>query len=290
MKKRIRFIVNPISGTGRQKIIEQLVPQKLNTSLFDYEIIYTKAPKHATELSKEAVAKKTDIVVAVGGDGAVNETGKGLIGSNTALAIIPAGSGNGLARHLKIPLELSKAIEVINTLQYATIDTVNINEGVFFNIAGVGLDAHISWEFAKLKKRGFRSYLKLFLKELPTYKAKNYELIIDGKTINRKALIISFANASQYGNNAVIAPQADLQDGYIDICILKKIPLYALPLLAYRLFSGTIHRSGHLEIIRGKEIILKQESSEAHIDGEPFEAGKIIHIKVNPLSLKVIVP
>ena len=290
MKKRILFIVNPISGTGKQKIIEQLVPKHLDTSIFEYKIIYTKAPKHATELSKKAVINNIDIVVAVGGDGAVNEAGIGLMGSNTALAIIPTGSGNGLARHLKIPLEIAKALEIINTQHCTTIDTVSINNSTFFNIAGIGLDAHIAWEFAKLKKRGFLSYLKLLLKELPTYKAREYELNILGEITRHTALIISFANASQYGNNATIAPQANLQDGIVDVCILKKVPFYALPLLAYQMFSGNIHQSKYIEIIQTKALSIQQQSLKAHIDGEAFETGKVINVSVNPLTLKVIIP
>jgi len=290
MKKKICFIINPVSGVGRQKVIEKLINEQLNRTLFDYEIAYTKAPKHATELTKQAVTNNFNIVVAVGGDGSVNETAKGLIGSNTSMAIIPTGSGNGLARHLNIPLDLKKAMNVINHAKEKIIDSIQFNDETFVNIAGVGFDAHIGWEFSKFGKRGFLSYVKVTLRELPKYKAQEYELMIDGKVIHRKAFLISFANGSQWGNNAHIAPLADISDGMMDIAIVNDISVSNGIQFAYNLFNKTLHISKHVEIIKAKEVIVKQAKTIAHIDGEPIEIGNIISIKVNPLSLKVIVP
>ena len=289
-KKKIYFIVNPISGIGRQKVIEKLIDEQLDRTLFEYEIGYTKAAKHATELAQQAAAKNFDIVVAVGGDGSVNETAKGLIGSNTAMAIIPTGSGNGLARHLNIPLDLEKAMEVINKANETRIDSIQMNDETFVNVAGVGFDAHIGWEFAKYGKRGFSSYVKVIAREFPKYKAQDFELTIDGKTIIKNAYLISFANGSQWGNNAHIAPTADIADGIMDIAILKDFKFYSGLSIGYKLFKKTLHKSSHLEIIKAKEVILKQKGTIAHIDGEPIEMGNELRIKVNPLSLKVIIP
>lgn len=289
-KKSICFIVNPISGIGRQKVIEKLIDEQLDRSLFDYEIAYTKAAKHAIELSAEAAARNTDIVVAVGGDGSVNETAKGLVGTKTAMAIIPTGSGNGLARHLKIPLDLKKAMQVINTGKEVRIDSIRMNDEVFVNVAGIGFDAHIGWEFARFGKRGFSSYLKVISREFPKYKAQDFELVIDGKIIKKNAYLISFANGSQWGNNAYIAPTADISDGIMDIAILRDFKLLNGLAIGYRLFKKTLHKSSYLEIIKTKEVIVKQQGVIAHIDGEPIEIGNELKIKVNPLSLKVIVP
>lgn len=290
MKKKICFIVNPISGIGRQKVIEKLIEQHLNRTLFDYEIVYTKAAKHATELARQAVVDNFNIVVAVGGDGSVNEVGKGLINSTTAMAIIPAGSGNGFARHLKIPLDLKKAMDVINAGKEILIDTVQFNNETFINVAGVGFDAHIGWEFAKFGKRGFSSYLKITMRELPKFKAHDFELIIDGKSLSKRAFLITFANGSQWGNNAYIAPLADAADGLMDIAILKQFSFFNVFSIAYRLFGKTVHLSPHVEIIKTKEVFVKQVNTIAHIDGEPIEVGKLISVKVNPLSLRMIVP
>lgn len=287
--KKVCFIVNPISGVGRQKMIEKLVAEKLDHSRFEHAILYTERAKHAIELCKKAVTDRYDIVVAVGGDGSVNEVGSSLIGTSSAMAIMPAGSGNGLARHLGIPMNLVKAMDVINEGKEIAIDTVSINNEVFLGMAGVGFDAHIGWEFAKFGKRGFSSYVKVILREFPKYKARDYELEIDGKTYKRKAFLISFANGSQYGNNAVISPGASLQDGLVDVCILKDFPLYALPVLAFRLFNRSMDHSKYVEIIRGKKIKVRQEATTAHIDGEPVELGKEIVMEVQPGSLKVVV-
>jgi YegS/Rv2252/BmrU family lipid kinase len=290
MKKKICFIVNPISGVGRQKVIEKLINECLDRTKYDYEIAYTKAAKHAIELARDAAQRKVDVVVAVGGDGSVNETAKGLVNSNTTMAVIPTGSGNGLARHLNIPLNLKKAMEVINNGHTAQIDTIQLNDHSFVNVAGIGFDAHIGWEFAKFGKRGFSSYVKVILREFPKYKAQDFELTIDGKTIKKNAYLISFANGSQWGNNAYIAPSANISDGIMDIAILSDFKLINGLAIGYRLFKRTLHLSSYLEIIKAKEVLIRQPGIIAHIDGEPIETGNELRIKVNPLSLKVIVP
>lgn len=288
--KKICFIVNPISGLGKQKVIEKLVAEKLDHTQFEHRIAYTQATKHAIELAREAAKENFDIVVAVGGDGSVNETATGLVGTKTAMAIVPTGSGNGLARHLNIPLDLVKAIDVINTGKTTVIDSVQLNEHVFVNVAGIGFDAHIGWEFAKFGKRGFSSYLKIISREFPKYKAQHYELIADGKSMTKHAFLISFANGSQWGNNAYIAPLADCTDGLIDIAILKKFNLFGGIAIGYRLFRKTAHLSQSLEIIKAKDITVKQPGSIAHIDGEPIETGPELRIRINPSSLHVIIP
>lgn len=288
--KRICFIINPVSGVGRQKVIEKLIDEHLDRTLFSYEVAYANAPKHATELAGNAASRNFDIVVAVGGDGSVNETAKGLIGTSTAMAIIPTGSGNGLARYLKIPMDLEKAMEVINRTNKRVIDTVKFNSEKFVNVAGIGFDAHIGWEFAKFGKRGFSSYLKVIMREFPKYKPKEYQLLIDGKKYTEKAFLISFANGSQWGNNAHIAPTADAADGWIDVAILKDINFVNGISVAYRLFNKKLDRSSALKIIKGKKIEVIQEATIAHIDGEPIEVGNKIQIEVDPLSLNIIVP
>lgn len=290
MKKKICFIVNPISGVGRHKVVEKLIDQHLNRTLFDYEIVYTKAAKHATELAQQAVANNFNIVVAVGGDGSVNEVARGLIGTTTAMAIMPAGSGNGFARHMKIPLDLKKAMNIINNAKEASVDTIQLNNETFINVAGVGFDAHIGWEFAKFGKRGFSSYLKVIIREFPKFKVQDYELVINGILFHKKAFLISFANGSQWGNNAYIAPLADVADGLMDIAILKNFSFWNVISIGYKLFRKTIHLSPHLETIKAKEVLVKQTNTIAHIDGEPIEVGHSISIKVNPLSLRVIIP
>jgi YegS/Rv2252/BmrU family lipid kinase len=290
VKKKICFIINPISGVGRQKVIEKLIDEELDRSLFDYEIAYTKAAKHATELASAAAGSNAHVVVAVGGDGSVNETAKGLVGTETAMAIIPTGSGNGLARHLEIPLDLKKAMHTINTGRIIRVDSMKMNDEVFVNVAGIGFDAHIGWEFARFGKRGFSSYIKVIMREFPRYKAQDFELIADGKKMTRNAYLISFANGSQWGNNAFIAPSADIADGVMEIAILKDFRLLSGIGIAYRLFRRTLGGSLYYEVIHAKQVTVKQKATIAHIDGEPIETGHDLKITVDHLSLKVLVP
>jgi diacylglycerol kinase (ATP) len=290
LKKKIRFIVNPISGFGKQKIIEKLVEQNLDRMLFDYNIVYTKAAKHATDLAKQAVLENIDIVVAVGGDGSINEIGRGLIGSNTALAIVPAGSGNGLARCLNIPLDLTKAIQIINKAKEKRMDTFQFNEERVFNISGIGFDAFINEKMMSLSNRNIFAYIKLIGKEFYKYKEQNFEISIDGKTHQKKAFLICFANGPQWGHGSFIAPQADHTDGLIDIAILKDVSIFNVLNLGFKILNRSIHTSSHLEVIRTKEVSIKQISVLAQIDGETVKIGNTISIKIDPLSLKVIVP
>lgn len=288
MMKRICFIVNPISGVGRQKVIEKLIDRYLEKTLFDYELHYTTKPKHATELAIQAANKGFDIVVAVGGDGSVNEIAKGLLNTNTAMAILPTGSGNGLARHLKIPLNLKKAMNIINKANETFIDTIQFNEETAVNVAGLGFDAHIGWEFAKFGKRGLLSYIKVIIRELFNYKAQPFQLLIDGKVVDKIAYFISIANGSQWGNNATIAPEANISDGIMDVTIVKKFSFIKGFEIAYKLFNKKIDTCNVVEIIKTKEFVIKQSSTIAHVDGEPINVGNTISIKINPLSLKVI--
>lgn len=290
MKKKILFIVNPISGVGRHKTIEKLIDQKLDRTLFDYELAYTKASKHAIELSKRGVDENFDTVVAVGGDGSVNEVGRSLIGTRTSLGILPCGSGNGAARHMEIPTNLVKAMEVINRGNSTTIDTFQINNETAINVAGIGFAAHIAHEFSRLKKRGFRNYLKIAVRDSMKYRSQPCEIELHGKTQKLNAFIIDIANGAQWGNNAVIAPQAENNDGELDLCVVRDFPLINFPIMATRLFTHSIHRSKFVEITKITEAVIRQENSYAHIDGEPVMIGNEVRVKINPLSLNVLVP
>ena len=258
-RKKILFIVNPISGPGKQKRIEKWIDEGLDKSKFMSSIIHTTHAGHATELSKKAIEDGVDIIVAIGGDGTVNEVGQTLIGSSTVLGIIPAGSGNGLARHLKIPFNFTKAIDVINKGNVRKIDTATVNDKVFLSVAGIGYDAFVARKFSKAAKRGFISYFRIVSSEYPSYKSKKYELEIDGKKITRRALVVTFANSSQFGNNTSIDPKARIDDGYIDVCIVRRIPLLLIPFYVPLLFTKTFHKTHYIEIIKAKEVKIQRK-------------------------------
>jgi diacylglycerol kinase (ATP) len=289
--KSILFIVNPVSGIGKQKGIEQKIANELDLSKYNYRVAFTEGPGHAVALSREASAGGTDIVVAIGGDGTVNETATALVGTDTLLGIIPTGSGNGLSRHLKIPMNLKKAIGIINQGKTKKIDTATINDNFFVNIAGVGFDASVAKKFALSPKRGFATYFQITTNSYKDYKPKKYTLAIDGETITRRALLVSFANSNQWGNNITIDPNARLDDGYIDVCIVQKVPYWKAIFFAPLLFIKRFDRTSYVEIIRAKEVqLLRKKSRSVNVDGDPRKMGKELNIKILPLSLNVVVP
>jgi len=290
-KSNILFIINPISG-GKDKLrIPGLIDANLDRQKFNPNFAFTEYIGHASEIAEEAANKNFDIIVAVGGDGTINEVGTKVIQQNKILGVLPFGSGNGLARFLRIPMNTVKAIKVINNCRVKQIDTATFNDKHFFNMAGMGFDAHISSVFAGNKGRGLSGYLKLGLREVLSYKPQIYRITIDGKEYVRTAFVISVANSSQYGNNAHIAPAASVTDGLLDVCIVKEFPMYKLPVLAYEMLNSKTDNSNLVEIIKGKNIHISRLKDDAiHIDGEPFFMGQEIAVSVKPLSLNIITP
>ena len=271
--------------------IPGLIDVHLDKAKFNANYSFTEYIGHAAEIAEEAANKNFDVIVAVGGDGTINEIGTKVMQQDKVLGIIPFGSGNGLARYLGIPMQAVKAIKVINAMHITRIDTATFNEKSYFNMAGMGFDAHISSIFAGNKKRGLSGYVKLGLQEMLNYKPKTYRIEVDGQLYSRQAFVISIANSSQYGNNAYISPEASVTDGLLDVCIVKSFPLYKIPVLAMDMFRGNTHHSNLVEIIQGKKIrISRPEDAAIHIDGEPFFMGKDIDISVVPLSLNIITP
>lgn len=289
-KISILFIVNPFSGLGGKKQIEYHLEKKLDLHKFDFKVSYTEYPQHATKLSEEAIKNRFRVIVAVGGDGTVNETARPIIGTDILLGIIPSGSGNGLARHLQISGDIDKAIRIINLCQTRKIDTVEINDQVFLSIAGVGFDAHVAEKFAQQSQRGFLGYAKVALREYFQYRPKKFKLVIDGKRMYREALFISFANTDQFGYNTSISPNASIDDGMIDVCIAKKTALWKTILWAPFLLAKKIDKTPYVEIIRARELDIRQKKKTINLDGEPVKVGKRLHIHVIPASLNVIVP
>lgn len=284
------FIVNPFSGVGRHKAIEKHLRHRLDQDKFNYRVVYTQRPHHATEICETALAEQVDLVVAVGGDGTVNETAKPLVGQDIPLGIIPSGSGNGLARHLRIPLDINKAIRVLNALNWHKIDTVDVNGQFFLSIAGVGFDAYVAKKMTGQRKRGFIKYFRIAVREYLHYRPKKFTLVADGKQFTRRALFISFANSDQFGYNTTIAPQAKIDDGMIDICIMKKFPIWKSVFLAPLVFTKMIDKSHYVEIIRAHQVNLRQKEKRINLDGESVKLSKELRIKVVPRSLKVIIP
>lgn len=287
-KKKALFIINPISGGKNKDKLPSLINSILDKSKYDFEITFTERPGHASELSSQP---NYDCFISVGGDGTINEVARNLVHSKAALGILPMGSGNGLSRHVGIEMNIEKAIAQLNNAKEILVDACSINGNVFLNMAGVGFDAHIGKVFAESKKRGFKTYVLKTFTEYNAYKPQRYKIKYEGKQVETDAFLISFANSSQYGNNVYIAPNADVKDGKLEICILKPFHVFNLPEIGYRLFNKTINECKLLQTISTNELTLERESEGvAHLDGEPFLFGKKLEIKVIPASLKLLVP
>ena len=267
-KQTIWFIINPTSG-GRKKHknIFQLIDNQLDKQIYTYQIFYTEYAGHATEIAQQAVDNTIPIVVAVGGDGTVNEIGKVLINTKTTLGIIPIGSGNGLARDLRIPLRASQAILSLNTPVKKQIDVGYLNEIPFFCTAGIGFDAHCAEVFSRKPERGFWNYIKVGLTEF--WKFKPLKCVFAG--LEYEVFSITFGNASQFGNNAYITPMAVIDDGFIDCTIINPPTVRQALRIVSLLFSGNIYSSELSENYRSTKFNLQNNDDLlVHYDGEPL--------------------
>lgn len=283
------IIINPISGSNKNKNFENLFNNFLDKEKFNWSLEYTKRSGHATELVLQALKEGIKKIIVVGGDGTINEAGKALIYKDASLGIIPSGSGNGLARHLKIPLNSEKAIQALNISKQYKIDSGSVNDLPFFCTAGTGFDAQVGQKFGESAQRGLRTYVRTSVSEYFSYKSQNYTIQIRDKTISSKAFILSFANTAQYGNNAFIAPLADIADGKLNITLVKPFPAFFLPDLVRRMFLGSIHLSRYVISESGAEFTVEREIEGAiHLDGEPIILGKGLKIKCHPASLSLL--
>ena len=287
----IRFIINPISGGINKKHFPNLVHQVIDKRKYGVEICFSQSAIHTHELTLEAMEKKVAVVAAVGGDGTVNNIASHISGTETVLAIIPKGSGNGLSRHLKIPMNERKALETINTGKVIKMDSGKANEQFFINVAGAGFDAHVSHQFAHAHKRGFKSYAKITLHEFRHYACENYTLLIDGKPQDVKAFIICVANGSQYGNNALIAPTAQVHDGQFELTVLKPFSVWQIPQIGMQLFMGNLNSSKQVASYHFRTLkIIREREGVFNIDGEAIWMPKEINIQIQPASIQIIVP
>lgn len=290
-KKQILALINPISGTANKDYLPETIRQVVDSSLFDLSIRFTQRPNHAYQLAKEAAGNGYYGVIAVGGDGTVNETASALCDTNTALGIVPNGSGNGLARHLDIPMDINEALEIINNRNIGQYDYCTANNHPFFCTCGVGFDAQVSAKFAKSGKRGPLSYVKSAVSEYLKYRPQSYRITSPEGTIAEKAFIIACGNASQYGNNAYIAPNADMQDGLIDVTVILPITPLDTAMLGILLFSRHIDQDTNIISFRTPSLTIERDKSGImHLDGETMMMPEKIEIRCHHLGLKVFTP
>ena len=288
-KKSILFIVNPKSGVQKKRQIPLLVEKNIDRNKYDFSIERTQYAGHACELARAAAERGVDIVVAVGGDGTINEVGRSLVHTSTAMGVIPCGSGNGFARHLGIPLEPKKAIEFINEAHPVSIDYGKLNGRPFFCACGVGFDALVSNHFAKGGRRGLFSYVQKTLADWVTYKSDVYEVEADNVRKKYKAFVIACGNASQYGNNAYIAPYASMRDGLLTVSVLSPFLPVEVPKIVAQLFANRFDKSDHMTMLTARRIKIKRKAAgPVHYDGEPCEMEANLVVEVVPEGIKVL--
>lgn len=282
-------MVNPRSGTTLGREADSMVPwltQKAQEAGYRAQAILTQAPAHATELASEAVASRQwDTVVAVGGDGTVNEVARGLLHSPVALGIVPMGSGNGLARHLGIPLSPAAALNHLFTSRSSLIDSATLNGQPFFCVAGLGFDAYVSQLFGQQPRRGLDTYLRVSMQAYLDYVPQR----IRTNGLEEVIFSLSFANAGQFGNNAWVAPHADLTDGRLDICTVSPFPKWYGTTLTYQLFTKSLKTSTYVSYQLLPELTIETEHPAlVHYDGEPWQLDSPrIEVKVLPKSVWV---
>ena len=266
-----------------------MVEKYIDRNKYDFSIEYTRYAGHACELTTDAVARGVDVVVAVGGDGTINEVGRSLVHTSTAMAVIPCGSGNGFARHLGVPLDVRGAIEFINAASPVSIDYGKINGHPFFCACGVGFDALVSNHFAQGSRRGLFSYVQKTLTDWVTYKSEVYEVEADNVKKRYKAFVIACGNASQYGNNAYISPYASMRDGLLTVSVLSPFPSVEVPRIVTQLFANSFDRSDYMTMISARKVrIMRDAAGPAHYDGEPCEMEAELTVEVVPGGINVL--
>ncbi len=289
--RQVTFVVNPKSGTHGKAPVLNAIDACMDKDRYGVEIVYTQYAGHAAHIAARKAGEGAYAVVAVGGDGTVNEIARSLVHTHTALGIVPCGSGNGLARHLQIPMDPQGAIELLNEGWADTIDYGLLNGTPFFCTCGVGFDAFVSQKFAQAGRRGPLTYLEQTLRESLSYRPETYELDMDGSTAHYKAFLIACGNASQYGNNAYIAPQATLDDGLLDVTIVEPFTMLDVPALAFQLFTKTIDQNSRIKTFRCRTLhIRRPQPGVVHCDGDPLMMGRDINVDIVQHALRVIVP
>jgi diacylglycerol kinase (ATP) len=290
-RKHLVFIINPKSGMERQKEIQHGIDDCLDQQQYSYGILHTEFAKHGTELAAEAARNGAYAVVAVGGDGSVNDIVQGLLGTRTLLAIIPKGSGNGMARTMGIPLNTHEAMKLINTGKIAAMDVGYANGKPFISNAGVAFDALISKKFARSERRGFMMYSWLVAKYMWLYKNWDWTITVDGKETKARAFMVNVANGQQFGYNFKIAPMASYTDGVLDVIIIRKFPKILGGAIVVRALNGSITGSPFVQHLTGKVITISNPALKLmQTDGDAHACESSITFKIAQGAQGVIVP
>ncbi|MCC6371999.1 MAG: YegS/Rv2252/BmrU family lipid kinase [Bacteroidia bacterium] len=289
MPRKLLFIINPNAGKKMSDKIVEIIRKEFPENIY-YQLIVWKDPNHFQEITTLLKTQEYTDAIAVGGDGTVNRVASAILNTNIALGIIPAGSGNGLARSLGLSMNIEEVIKQIAQGRKAKVDSGTVNGTPFFCTSGIGFDAHIGHLFATSVKRGLQSYIKITLRELFRYRAKEYTIRFNNIEIKKKAFLITVANAGQYGNDFYIAPQANMHDGLFHLVILKPFNVLKVGGLMTNILRRKAYLSRSIETYSTNEItIVRDSEGTIHYDGEPGSQGKEVTYKMHPVSVNVIV-
>lgn len=280
------FIVNPVSGPKWKKLPEAW-RQKID-GLAGVELVETKYAGHASEMANQAAKEGCQSVIAVGGDGTVHEIGTALIGSKTALGVVPLGSGNGYARSMHIPLKVDQAIAHALGAEPKPMDTGTVNGIPFLGVAGWGFDALVAHRFAETKGRGLANYVRTSVQQFKSYKAAKFKITVNDEEIKQRAFAVVAANTQEYGNNARISPNSIPNDGLLELVVIDPLKAAAMPDMATRLFTGNLLGSKHVRVIQTKNFKVKTKKEMAHLDGEPVFLERKTEVQIVPQSLMVL--
>lgn len=290
MSQSVLFVINKFSGSGFKPELEGRIIDKCRQAGIETRIEFTQKRGHATALARWAVDQKMDYVFAVGGDGTVNEVAQGLVHTPVALGILPKGSGNGLARHLQIPMGI-QSLNLVDNHRVEWIDTVYVNKRMSVNVSGFGFDAHIASLFAGRARRGLVGYTRLVVKEFSSFPSFDVQVDTEEASFRTRCFIVAIANASQFGNNARVAPLASVKDQLIDISFIQKITLLRAPAFAQKMFTGNLDKSPFVKMNKSKSVNFElAEPLPFHVDGEPLPPIRHINCTINSRSLKILLP
>ncbi len=289
--EKIMLIINPISGTTGKAGLDEKAVQYLSPLGLDVDVRYTEYAGHASVLAAEAASKGYAGMIAAGGDGTINEVASSLCHTGVPLGIIPAGSGNGLARHVGIPMDFDLALKVIAQQYPLDVDYGTVNGKPFFCTTGVGFDAAVSHRFATQGKRGLMMYVKSMIETYRNYESEIYTLSSNGHVMTQKAFVVAVANASQYGNNAYIAPNASIRDGLLDVTIIHSGDMLSTARVGLDMMTGYLDKNVNITTFRTPSVVIyRSEEGPAHMDGEPMILGDILDIRCHKGALKMFVP
>lgn len=290
-KRKYLTIINPNSGTSRKTSILELAYNILSENGSELYFVYTNEQGHVAQIIDDVATQGFDVVIGVGGDGTINEVADAVRPTDMTMGIIPMGSGNGLARSLDIPMDPEAALEVIRKGYIKRIDCCEANGVPFFVTFGVGFDAQVTASYDQKSFRGPLSYVLSTVDQFIKHKSSLYRLHLNGEVIEQKAFLVTCANADQYGNNAIIAPEAELDDGLFDVVVIRNMSLLKAPQVAINLFTKNINESASIDIYRTDHLIIEREEADyAQVDGELLELGRRIEITIQKQQLPILVP